>query len=182
MLHKAHVTLHSRMSDSRWVIIPSWLSGLWRSFLHSSSVYSCHLFLISPASVRSIPFLSFTVLIFARNVPLVFLIFLKRSLVFPILLLSSVLCIDHWGRLSNLSLLFFGTLHSDGYIFSFLLCLLLFFPQLFVRSPWQPFCLFAFLFSAVATGPEKVSFHSDPKERQCQRMFKLLYNCTHLTC
>ena len=24
--------------------------------------------------------------------------------------------------------------------------------------------------SAVATGPEKVSFHSNPKERQCQRM------------
>ena len=29
--------------------------------------------------------------------------------------------------------------------------------------------------SAVATGLEKVSFHSNPKERQCQRM---LYYCT----
>ena len=28
--------------------------------------------------------------------------------------------------------------------------------------------------SAVATGLEKVSFHSSPKERQCQRMLKLL--------
>ena len=27
-----------------------------------------------------------------------------------------------------------------------------------------------------------VSFHSNPKEKQCQRMFKLLHNCTHLTC
>ena len=36
--------------------------------------------------------------------------------------------------------------------------------------------------SAVATGLEKVSFHSNPKERQCQRMFKLLHNCTHFTC
>ena len=27
--------------------------------------------------------------------------------------------------------------------------------------------------SAVATGLEKVSFHSNPKERQCQRMLKL---------
>ena len=27
---------------------------------------------------------------------------------------------------------------------------------------------------AVATGLEKISFHSNPKERQCQRMFKLL--------
>ena len=35
--------------------------------------------------------------------------------------------------------------------------------------------------TAVATGLEKVSFHSNPKERQCQRMFKLQHNCTHLT-
>jgi len=35
--------------------------------------------------------------------------------------------------------------------------------------------------SAVATGLEKVSFHSNPKERQCKRMLKLLHNCTHLT-
>ena len=33
--------------------------------------------------------------------------------------------------------------------------------------------------SAVATGLEKVSFHSNPKERQCQRMLKLLHNWTH---
>ena len=36
--------------------------------------------------------------------------------------------------------------------------------------------------SAVATGLEKVSFHSNPKESQCQRMLRLLHNCTHLTC
>ena len=35
--------------------------------------------------------------------------------------------------------------------------------------------------TAVATGLEKVSFHSNPKERQCQRMLKLPPNCTHLT-
>ena len=35
--------------------------------------------------------------------------------------------------------------------------------------------------TAVATGLEKVSFHSNPKERQCQRMPKLPHNCTHLT-
>ena len=34
----------------------------------------------------------------------------------------------------------------------------------------------------VATGLETVSFHSNSKERKCQRMFKLLHNCTHLTC
>ena len=36
--------------------------------------------------------------------------------------------------------------------------------------------------SAVATGLEKVSFHSNLKERQCQIKFKLPHNCTHLTC
>ena len=35
--------------------------------------------------------------------------------------------------------------------------------------------------SAIATELGKFSFHSDPKEMQCQRMFKLLHNCTHLT-
>ena len=36
--------------------------------------------------------------------------------------------------------------------------------------------------SAVATGLENVSFHSNPKERECQRMLKLPHNCTPLTC
>ena len=36
--------------------------------------------------------------------------------------------------------------------------------------------------SVVATGLENVSFHSNPKERQCQKMLKLPHNCTHLTC
>ena len=36
--------------------------------------------------------------------------------------------------------------------------------------------------SAVATGLEKVSFHHNPKEGQCQRMFKLPHNCTHFSC
>jgi len=36
--------------------------------------------------------------------------------------------------------------------------------------------------SAVATGLAKVSFHSNPKEGQCQRMFQLPYNCAHFTC
>ena len=36
--------------------------------------------------------------------------------------------------------------------------------------------------TAMVTGLEKDSFHYNPKERQCQRIFKLLHNCTHLTC
>ena len=94
MVPKAHLTLHSRMSGSRWVITPSWLSGSWRSFF-DSSVYFYHLFLISSASVRSILYLSFIEPIFAWNVPLVSRISLKKPLVFPILLFSSISL--HWS-------------------------------------------------------------------------------------
>ena len=107
MLPKAHLTSHSRMPGSRWVITPSWLSGSWRYFLRSSSVYSCHLFLVTSASpevLRSIPFLSFIEPIFAWIFPLVSQIFLKRFLVFPILLFSSISV--HWSpRKAFLSLL-----------------------------------------------------------------------------
>ena len=56
ILPQAHLTLHSRMSDSRWVITSLWLSRSLRSFLCISSVYSCYHFLISSASISSIPF------------------------------------------------------------------------------------------------------------------------------
>ena len=36
--------------------------------------------------------------------------------------------------------------------------------------------------STMASGLKKFSFHSIPKERQCQRMFKVPYNCAHFTC
>ena len=36
--------------------------------------------------------------------------------------------------------------------------------------------------SVVATGLEKVSFHYNPKEEECQRMFKVPHNCTYFTC
>ena len=53
MLPKTHLTSYYRMSGSRWVIRPSWLTGSWRSLLYSSSVCSCCLFLISSTSVRA---------------------------------------------------------------------------------------------------------------------------------
>ena len=36
--------------------------------------------------------------------------------------------------------------------------------------------------SAVAAGLENFSFHSSRKERQCQRMLKLLHRCAQFTC
>ena len=83
----------------------SWHQGLFQWVTSSpSGCQSCHLFLASSSSVKSIPFLFFIVPIFAWNVPLVSLIFLKRSLVFPFLLFPSIsLC---WSpRKTFLSLL-----------------------------------------------------------------------------
>ena len=83
-----------------WLHIPGCLAlGQWshlRDYLGCEDLFCTVLlcilatFLISSASVRSIPLLSFIEPIFAWNVPLVSLIFLKRSLVFHILLFSSV--------------------------------------------------------------------------------------------
>ena len=50
MLPKDHLTSHSKITGSSWVITALSLSGSLRSFLDSSSGYSCHLFLISSAS------------------------------------------------------------------------------------------------------------------------------------
>ena len=52
-----------------------------------------------------------------------------------------------------------------------------------IKKRWQEYTLPANLEnSAVATGQEKISFHSNSKERRCQRLLKLLHNCIHLTC
>ena len=49
---------------------------------------------------------------------------------------------------------------------------------------WQCCTQYASKFGKHSSGYrlEKISFHSNPKEDQCQRMFKLLHNCTRFTC
>ena len=86
---------HKEWDTTEWqnwteVTTLSWLSESLRHFLDRSSVYSCHLFLISSASVSFLTFLSFIVPIFSWNIHVVYPVFLKRSLVFPILLLSFI--------------------------------------------------------------------------------------------
>jgi len=67
--------------------------------------------------------------IFASNVLLGLLIFLKSSLVFPILLFSSISL--HWLlRKAYLSFLFFWTLHLDDYTYIYNLCYYLMFKYL----------------------------------------------------
>ena len=90
MLPMANLTSHSRMSIIRWVATPIWLFGSLIFFKkYSSFVYFCYFFLMSSVSVRSFPFLSFIVPILLWNVPLIFPIFLKWFLAFPILLFQN---------------------------------------------------------------------------------------------
>ena len=145
MLSETHLTSHSRMSGS-WVITPLWLSGSWRSFLYSYSVYSCHLFLISSSSVRSIPFLSFIEPIFGWNVPLVSLIYLKSSLVFLILLFSSIYL--HWllrkAFLSLLAILWNSAFKGECLSFSPLLFASLYFTAICKASSDNHFAFLHF--------------------------------------
>ena len=81
ILPKACLTSQSKMSAlGEWSHHHGYL-GHEDHFLYSS-VYSCHLSLVSSPSVRSISFLSFIVSIFAWYFSFVSLIFLKRSLFF----------------------------------------------------------------------------------------------------
>ena len=129
-LPKAHLTSHSRMSGSRWVTTSSCLSESLRHFWYSSSVYSCHLFLISSASVRYLLFLSFIMVILSWNVPLIAPIFLKRFLSLSRSIVFLYFCA------SFLSLLVHLCIQLGGYMFPFFYCfLLLFSPQLFIKPP-----------------------------------------------
>ena len=129
-------------------------------------MYSCHLFLISSASIRSLPFLSFIVPVFAWNVTLISPIFLKRSLVFSLLLFHSffALFIEEGLLVSHCYSL---ELCIVRYTFLFLTCFsLLFFSQLFVRPPQittLPSCI-SFIFRMVLVSASctvlQISVHS----------------------
>ena len=151
------------MSGSRWVITPSWLSGSWSSFLYSYSVYSCHLFLKSSASVRSIQFLSFIEPSCMKCSPGISNF------------LEEISSLSH----SVVSLYFFALIAEEGFLISpcyslelciqmgvsfliYLLCLLLFFfSQLFVRPPQMAILPFGISFSwGWFRSPPPVQCHS----------------------
>ena len=100
------------MSGSRWVIIPLWLSRSLRSFLYGSSVYSCHLFLISFASVSPYHFCPLLFPSLHEMFPW-YLWYSWDLLSCPFCCFLLFLCVVQLGRLSYFSLKFFGTLHSD---------------------------------------------------------------------
>ena len=142
ILPETHLTSHSRMSGSRWVTTSWWLSRSLRAFLYSS-VSSWHF-------LASLLLLGPLLCVFYGANPcmkcsLVPPIFLKRSVVFPILLSSSTSLHCSLKKTFS-SLLFSETLHSVGCIFPFLPCLsLLFFAWLVVKPPQTttlPSCIF----------------------------------------
>ena len=112
------------MSSSRWVITPLWLSRSLRFFFFwYSSVYSCYLFLICSASVRSLLFLSLIMPILSWNIPLIFPIFeeissLSHSIVFLYFLHYSF-------KKTFLSLLAILWNSVFSWVYLFLTCLLL---------------------------------------------------------
>ena len=126
------------------------IMAIWviKVFLYSSSAYSCHLFLISSAYVRPITFLSFIQPIFVWSVPLVSLIFLKRSLVFPILFFSSISL--HWSLrkafLSLLAILWNSAFRCFYLFFSPLLFTSLLFTAICKASPDNHFAFLHFCF------------------------------------
>ena len=127
------------MSDYTIVVI--WVMKI---FLYSSSVYSCHLFLISSASVRSIPFLCFMVPVFTWNVTLVSLNFPKEisSLTHSIIFSSISLHCSH--RKSFLSILAIPWSSTFRWVYLSFLSLA-FYLSSFLNYLWvllrQPFCL-----------------------------------------
>ena len=136
MLSKAHLTSHSRMSGSRWMITPSWLSWSWRTVQKRSSwprksrwcdhsPRARHPGMRSQAGLRK-----------------------------------------HHYKVSGgdgIPVELFQILEDDAVKVLHSIC-----QQIWKTQQWPQ--------------DWKRCFDSNSKKRQCQRMLKLLHNCTHLTC
>ena len=93
-----------------------------------------------------------------QNIPLIFPVFLKRSLACPLLLFSSSVMYCSLKK-GFMSLLFFGTLNLVGCAFPFLPCFsLLFFFQLFVKPPQVTTLPSCFSFSLDASSLLNINF------------------------
>ena len=130
MLPKAHLTSHSRMSGSRWVIMPSCLFRSWSSIF---TVLLCILATISSYLLLLLGPYHFCPLLspfFAWNVPLVSLIFWKNLshsvvfLYFFVLITEEGFLISPWYSLElciQMGLSFFSPL-PFAFIFFLAIC------------------------------------------------------------
>ena len=146
MLPEAHLTLHSRMSGSRCVITPC--DYLDREDLFCTillcilATSQCLLLLLGP--YHFCPLLCPSLY---EMFPGISNFLEEISSLFHSIVFLCFFALITWGRLSYLSLLFFGTLHLNGYIFifSFVFCFSSFHSYLEGLLS-KAFCLFAFLF------------------------------------
>ena len=124
-------------------------------FLCILDILISRFFLISSASVRSIPFLSFIEPILSWNVPLVSLILSKRSPVFPILFFSSISL--HWPLrkvfLSLLAILWNSAFKWEYLSFSPLLFTSILFTAICKASSDSHFAFLHFFFLGMAFIP-----------------------------
>ena len=114
MLPKVLLTSHSRMSGSMWVT--TWLSRSLRSFLYCVCIFL-------PPLLNLFCFFQVLIISFLYHAhpctnSLDISTFLEEILSFPFYFFPLFLSIVHLRRPSYISLLFSGTLHSVGYIFS----------------------------------------------------------------
>ena len=117
-----------------------------------SSMY-CHLFLISSASLRSLLFLSFITPILVWNVLWIPPVFLKRSLVFPLLLFSSISFHCSVKKALSLLAILCNSAFSWVYLYASPLPFPSFLSLVFVSLLRQPLCLLAFLALRDGFGP-----------------------------
>ena len=133
-----HLTSHSRVSDSRWVSTLLWFSRSLRPFFFYIvllCIFANFSQIYSSSSLRPLPFMSFIVPTFAWNIPLVSPVFSKRTLVFPVLLISFISwhCSIKKAILSLLAI-FCNTAFSYIYIFFLLSFHFLLFSAIFKAS------------------------------------------------
>ena len=81
---------------------------------------------------------------------------------FPFCCFPLFLCIGHWGTLSYLSLLFFGTLHSNGHIFSPLPLASLLFSAICKASSDSHFAFLHFFFLGMVLITASCTCHESP--------------------
>ena len=115
MLPKAHLTSHSRMSSSRWLNHTIMIIWVVKIFSVLFCVFLPPLNIVCFCLVHTISVLYWTHLCMKCSLGI-------SNLSLSFYYFPLFLCTDHWGRPSYLSLLFFGTLHSNIFPFSFAFC------------------------------------------------------------
>ena len=123
ILPKAHLTSHSRISGSRWVITPSWLTGSWRSFFVQ---FFCvflppllNIFFFCWVHTISVLYWAHLCMKYSLGISN----FLEEILAFPILLFSSISL--HWS-LRNAFLSLLAILWNSAFSCYFIFLLLFF--------------------------------------------------------